>query len=318
MDPIATTALVKSTARDIGFDRVGITRPGPAPTADYYRSFLQAGYAGTMDYLYRNADIRTAASELLPGAQAVICVALNYKRPQTASPPPATPPTGRVAQYARGRDYHAVLHRMLAELAARLHAAIATPFTTRACVDTAPVLERDLAFQAGLGWFGKNTMILHQDLGSYFFLGELFTTLPLVPDQPMSDHCGTCTRCLDACPTAAFPAPRVLDASRCISYLTIEHRDTIDPELAARMDDWVFGCDICQQVCPFNRKAPAGRQPELMADQLPERLDLLELVQLRSGDYKRLTRHSATRRASRPMWRRNAEIALANRRRAAE
>jgi epoxyqueuosine reductase len=312
MDFNAITKQVKQLALSLGFDRVGVTTPGPAVTADHYRTFLAANHAGEMDYLTRNADIRADSSELMPTARSVMCLALNYKRPDTEETAAKSPATGRVAQYARGKDYHTVIHGLLEQLVEQMHATLPLEFDARSCVDTAPVLERDLAFQAGIGWVGKNTMILHQDLGSYFFLAELFTTLPLTPDAPLTDRCGTCTRCLDACPTDAFPQPRKLDASRCISYLTIEHRSEIDPALADQMDDWVFGCDVCQQVCPYNRQAPTGAQPEIMADQLPERLDLLELVELRSGQYKRLTRQSATRRASRQMWRRNARIALAN------
>jgi epoxyqueuosine reductase len=244
----------------------------------------------------------------------VICVALSYRRvePPREHTGPEGPPTGRIAQYARGRDYHVVMRAMLEELVSRLRARLGEPFQARVFVDTGPLLERGLAWAAGLGWIGKNTCLLHQKLGSYLFLGEVITTLELVPDQASADRCGGCTRCLDACPTGALLGPYRLDASRCISYLTIEHRSEVPDELHTAMSDWVFGCDICQEVCPYNAKAPAGRQPEIMVEQIPARLGLLDLLSLRSGEYRRLTKESATRRASRRMWRRNAAIALGN------
>jgi len=227
-------------------------------------------------------------------------------RPSLGQPRPA----GRVARYARGRDYHVVLGRMLRELVALMRAELDEPFKARVCVDTAPLIERELAAAAGIGWIGKNTLVLHELLGSYLLLGEVLTTLELEPDAPATDHCGTCTRCLEACPTQAFPAAYQMDASRCISYFTIEHRGDIPPEFRNQIGDWVFGCDVCQEVCPFNQRAPLGVQPEIMQSRVPARIDLLELVSLRSGAYRRLTRDTALGRATRPMLVRNAEIAL--------
>jgi epoxyqueuosine reductase len=248
---------------------------------------------------------------LLPQARSVICAALNYRRPEPP-PGPARPPTGRIAAYARGRDYHAVLRGLLAELAGRLRAAVGEPAEFRICVDTAPVLERELAAAAGVGWIGKNTCVIAPRLGSYLFLGELVTTLELAPDAPATDHCGACTRCLEACPTRALFAPYQMDASRCISYLTIEHRGEIPAQLRPQMGDWVYGCDVCQDVCPHNHKAPAAEHPGITAEYLPARIDLRQLVGLSTADYRRLTRPTAARRATRAMWRRNAAIALAN------
>jgi epoxyqueuosine reductase len=179
-------------------------------------------------------------------------------------------------------------------------------------VDTGPLLERELAAAAGLGWIGKNSMLLHQHLGSYLFLGEVLTTLEFVPDTPTSDRCGNCTRCLDACPTKALIEPHQLDASRCISYLTIEHRTEVPEQFHQQIGDWVYGCDICQQVCPFNRHAPWATHPQITAERIPARLPLVDLLKLRSGQYRRLTKDTAARRASRSMWRRNAAIALGN------
>ncbi len=219
---------------------------------------------------------------------------------------------GLVAQYARGRDYHVVIRGMLDTLLARLRAEVGEPFDARVFVDTGPLLERELAVAAGLGWFGRNTCLLNARLGSYLLLGEAVTTLDIAHDQPVPPRCGTCTRCVDACPTHAFPAACRLDARRCISYLTIEHRGAIDAEFHEPIGDRVFGCDVCQQVCPYNHRAPPGTHPDIMADVTPARLDLHHLLNLRSGDYRRLTKNSAISRATRTMWRRNAAIVAGN------
>lgn len=315
MTPAEITQAIKTSALTIGFDRVGVTLAEPLAAAEHYRSWLAHGYAGTMGYLARNADLRANPRGLLDGARSIICVALNYHRSDPSLPPDPNCATGKVAQYARGRDYHVILRQMLESLAHEMRSRLPQSFEYRPCVDTAPVLERELARQAGIGWVGKHTLVLHQELGSFFFLGELITTLELVPDSPLPDRCGTCTRCLEACPTEAFPQAGVLDASRCIAYLTIENRGEIDPALRPQMDDWVFGCDVCQDVCPFNRKAPLTTNEDLADDVVPAQLDLAELINLRSGEYRRLTAGSAARRATRPMWQRNARIALENSRR---
>lgn len=328
MIPEAKSALVKSIARTMGFDRVGVAAAAPTANADRYRSWLGRGYGGTMAYLGRNVPMRENAANLLDGARSVICCAVLYRREdEDASGATDGPrrgdktshvdePSGRVAQYARGADYHVVLRRRLEALIAALREAVAEPFEARACVDTAPILERDLAAAAGLGWIGKNTLLLHESLGSFLFLGEIITTLNLSPDVPATDHCGTCTRCLDACPTDAFPQPYVLDARRCISYLTIEHRGEIDDGLKPLIGEWVYGCDVCQDVCPFNRKAPLCVDAELREERIAARVPLAPLVQLTSGGYRRLTRGTAATRATRGMWRRNATIAEENARRA--
>ena len=212
----------------------------------------------------------------------------------------------------RGSDYHVVLRDMLHKLIDMLRERLQEPFEARICVDTAPILEREYAAAAGLGWIGKNTMLMHQELGSYLFLGEIITTLDLVPDTPVADHCGTCTRCLKACPTGAITEPHRLNASRCISYLTIEHRSALSADLQRDMGWWIYGCDICQEVCPYNRRAPETTHAEFQSRRLPAELPLVELIRLRSGAYRRLVRGTAAARASRNMWRRNAVIALRN------
>ena len=317
MTPAAKAQLVKTLARDLGFDLVGLTHAAPLARAGYYRDWLAAGYAGTMAYLRRNVQIRTDPTRLLEGARAVICLGVNYRRADgyirpsdaVALAPDTAQPTGLVAQYARGRDYHVVLRQMLDQLATVLADRLRERFLWRAFVDTGPLLERELAAAAGLGWIGKNTCLLNHAVGSYIFLGELVTTLDLPADQPVADRCGTCTRCLRACPTGCIIGPRKLDASRCISYLTIEHRGLVKLEFHPAIGTRVFGCDVCQQVCPYNARAPVASHPDLVADVMPARLDLLPLLDLRSGPYRRLVAGSAARRAHRTTWQRNAAIA---------
>lgn len=325
MTPHAKSSLIKQHAGALGFVRVGVMRPSDLDAERHYRAWLEADYHGSMHYLAQTADIRANLAQLLPNVRSVIAVALSYHQPENEPRPQAPTPnrapdaqphspraTGRVARYARGVDYHRVMREKLEQLVTQLRRDIPEPFEHRICVDTAPLLERAVAHAAGLGWIAKNTMLLHHKAGSYTYLAELLTTLELEPDVPQSDHCGTCTRCLDACPTDAFPAPRVLDARRCISYLTIEHRGKIDPQLQPLMQDWVFGCDICQEVCPFNRKARPAVDSQVTEARIPAELDLLDLIAMRSGAYRRLTRNAATERADRHMWRRNAAIAIGN------
>jgi len=251
---VTLTELVKTRALELGFDRVAI---GPASAPEHgaaLRRWIEAGYAGTMGYLERRLGERLEPGRVLAGARSVVCVALNYYQGEPAPDPSWTP----VARYAWGRDYHDVMTPRLAALGARL--AEVCGAVSKGYVDTGPVLERDLAASAGLGWIGKNTMLLHPDLGSWFLIGVLLTTAALDFDEPLPDRCGTCRACLDACPTGAFVAPYVLDARRCISYLTIEHRGPIAPALEGELGAWEFGCDVCQDVCPWNRKSPVTRE----------------------------------------------------------
>ena len=251
---VTLTESVKARALDLGFDRVSIG-PASAPEhGDALRRWIEAGYAGTMGYLERRLGERLEPGRVLPGARSVVCVALNYYQGE----PPRDPSWAPVARYAWGRDYHDVMTPRLAALGA--HLAEAGGAVSRGYVDTGPVLERDLAARAGLGWLGKNTMLLHPDLGSWFVIGVLLTTAVLGFDEPLPDRCGSCRACLDACPTGAFVAPYVLDARRCISYLTIEHRGPIASALEDELGEWEFGCDVCQDVCPWNRKTPVTRE----------------------------------------------------------
>ncbi len=253
---IATRALtesVKALALELGFDAVAVGPADPPEHGEALRRWVAAGHAGTMAYLERRLAERLDPRRVLPGARSVVCVALNYHQGEISDRS-----WDPVARYARGRDYHDIMRPRLEALARYLRDAGGGE--SRAYVDTGPVLERDLAARAGLGWIGKNTMLLRPGLGSWFFIGVVLTTAELDVDGAQPDRCGSCRACLDACPTGAFVAPRVLDARLCVSYLTIEHRGEIDPALERRMGEWQFGCDLCQSVCPWNRRAPVTRE----------------------------------------------------------
>lgn len=332
MNAAEYSKVVKESAAAAGFDRVGIAAAGPHPRGDYLRKWLAQGRAGTMSYLHRHVESRIDVRAWLPNATHVIVVTLNYRQPDEAMEPRSKSEaearvTGRVAQYACGEDYHVVMRDKMEVMIAAVRGQIAQPFLARACVDTSAITERELAAAAGIGWIGKNTLVLNEREGSFFFIGAILTDLPLVPHPPATDHCGSCTRCLDACPTGAFPAPYEMDASRCISYLTIEHRGDIDPALAAKMDDWLFGCDICQDVCPFNRKAPIATEMRLRADRSAPAIDRAEdspvaarkildageVASWSDDECRTFTRGKALSRAKPHMWRRNARIVLENR-----
>lgn len=302
---------LKAQALGLGFDLAGIARLGPVPTADAFEAWLADGRHGEMDYLRRGAELRRDTTRPEPGMVSALVVALDYGGQE---------PSGPVARYARGDDYHRLMWDRLDELLTWLRRESSAPVRGRAYVDTGPVLERDLARQAGLGWFGKNTMLLNPRLGSFFFLGALFVDLALAADEPFGEeHCGTCTRCLDACPTQAFVAPGRMDARRCISYLTIEHRGEIAPEFHAALAEHLYGCDICQDVCPWNEKfARPVREPRfrakapvaydgalLGARDLANRLSAMD-----ETEYRDAFRHSAMKRAKLAGLRRNAAIAL--------
>ena len=298
------TGSVKLLALDLGFDLVAVGPADPPEHGAAVRAWIEAGHAGTMGYLERRLEERLDPQRVLPGARAVVCVALNYH--QGAPPDPSWAP---VARYAWGRDYHDVIGPRLDRLAA--HLAEAAGARSRGYVDTGPVLERDLAARAGLGWIGKNTMLLHPALGSWFFIGVLLTTADLAFDEPLADRCGSCRACLDACPTEAFLAPYVLDARRCISYLTIEHRGDIDPGLHAGMAGWQFGCDVCQDVCPWNRKAPLTREIDFTPREgYP---DAAALADMDDAAIRARFRGTPLLRAKAAGLRRNALIYLENR-----
>jgi len=236
--------LIKAQAYGLGFDLVGITVLGPMQTAPEFEAWVVRGYAGDMDYLPRWAEKRRDSRLPFPGASHAIVVGMNYGGRE---------PSGPIARYARGDDYHDVMTARLNALHWWLEAEVGRSISGKPYVDTGPILERELARRAGLGWFGKNTNLISPRIGSFFFIGALLVDLELDVDAPFeSDRCGTCTRCLDACPTGAFVEPRVLDATRCISYLTIENKGAIPAELRTNLGELTYGCDVCQEVCPWN------------------------------------------------------------------
>ena len=303
---LALGSVVKARARELGFDRVAIGPAEPPEHGDALEAWLDAGYAGTMDYLDRGRAERLDPARLLPGCRSVVAVAMSYN-PGSGSDDDWSP----VSRYARGRDYHDVIRPRLVQLAEFIRSAAGGRIASRAAVDTSAVLERDLAARAGLGWIGKNTNLLTPSLGSYFFIGIVLTTVELPFDQAEPDRCGTCTACLDACPTRAFVAPYVLDARRCISYLTIEHRGDIADELAGQIGEWLFGCDVCQEVCPWNRKAETGHEPALGPSGCLGALETL--LELDPQAFRARFRGSAITRTRRAGLLRNAAIVLANR-----
>jgi len=301
---------LKAQARAVGFDLVGVVRAEAADDFGRFRDWLDAGHAGTMDFLHEDAAAREHPRSILSGVRSVVMLGRNYY--PGPDEPEGGPHQGRVARYARGRDYHRVLWDAVNALADWLRAEV-PGCRTRGVSDTAPLLERDFARRAGLGWFGKNAMLLNRDLGSYFFLAGLLTDLDLAADEPFAaDHCGTCTACLDACPTDAFVAPRVLDARRCISYLTIERRSPVPEELRPGLGDWAFGCDVCQEVCPWNRKAPTAADSAFRERADLQPLDLLEVLQLDEAAFRARFRGTALMRAKRVGVLRSAAYALGN------
>jgi epoxyqueuosine reductase len=316
--PGELSRLVIDEARALGFHRVGIAAAGPVPGHAAYEAWLAAGRHGEMGWL-ADDDHRLPRADprrLLPGARSVVAVALAHD-PGIVPARRLTRPGGQVARYARGADYHVVMKGALRELAARIEGHAGHPVAARPCVDTAPVLERDVAARAGLGFVGKNTLLIAPGLGSYILLGELLVDVELEPsvDGPPPPRCGECRACLDACPTGAFAGPFELDARRCISYLTIEQRGPIPRELRPLIGTRVFGCDVCQEVCPFNAAAPARLEPAAaLRSTGPERdqLDLIAVLGLGSAQMRRLVRRTALRRVGRDELLRNVCVALGN------
>lgn len=307
------TDRLKKRALAEGFDLVGVASAGAARTAPALRRWLAAGRHGGMAWMERSAELRSDPRHLLPGCQSVIAVAMSYRTSHEASLTAVGARDGRVwvSRYAWGRDYHTVLRSRLVRLGRWLQAEHPEA-GWKVCVDTAPVLEREWAARAGLGWIGKNTSLLNRRLGSELFLGVLMTTVELMPDAPESDHCGRCTACLDACPTGAFSEPRGLDARRCIAYLTIEHRGPVQEELRSAVGSMVAGCDICQEVCPWTRKAPADLHAEFAP--APQRLRpaLADLEALDEEGFRRWRQGSALRRIPYGQFRHSLAVVRAN------
>jgi epoxyqueuosine reductase len=327
-DPHALAAEVKRRARELGFDLVGICPATPSAYRDYLRQWLDDGRQGSMDYLSRRFEERTDPARYFPGARSVVCVALNYyadldartsyagverpgSRSRSAAPNlPAPTAEGRIARYALGDDYHDLIKDRLYVLADWLRRTAGGE--TRCGVDTAPLMEKELAARAGVGWVGKNTCLINENIGSWLLLGEVLTTVALPFDAPGVDRCGTCRRCIDACPTGAITAPYQLDARRCISYLTIEHRGEIEPALRPRVGDWLYGCDVCQDVCPWNSKAVAALDPALAPRFPTGALEPHAVADWSDEDYRRMLKGSAMKRVKLPQLKRNATIVRSN------
>lgn len=308
LSPVERARLVKQRALGLGFAKAGITDLAPVPHRHALMRWLERGMAGTMRYMHRQARRRLEPQTIVPGATRAVVLTRNY---YSEDPPPA-PGTGRVARYARGPDYHTALQRPLENLAQYVRSLGPTETVAKPYCDAGPVPERELAQRAGLGWIGKNTMLIDPERGSYCFLAVILTNLDLAMDLPFeADRCGTCRRCLDACPTGAFPEPRVLDSRFCISYLTIEHRGDIAPALTTNVGDWVFGCDLCQEVCPWNVKfAEAADDPVLETDPRLAHLDLRDMAGISDREFQQRYGHTALMRRGAAGIRRNARMAL--------
>lgn len=300
-------------ARALGFDAVGVAGIELPEDERHLLDWLAEGFHGDMGYMARHGVMRSRPQELAPGTIRVVSVRMNYWPADAADAREVLADGARayVSRYAMGRDYHKVMRRALARLAEELRERIG-PFGYRVCVDSAPVLEKALARNAGLGWIGKHTNLIARDAGSYFFLGEILTDLPLPLDAPASAHCGTCRACIDACPTGAIVAPYRLDARRCISYLTIEHHGPIPVELRKALGNRIYGCDDCQLVCPWNKFARAATHPDFAVRNRLDTAGLVELFAWTESEFEERMRGSAIHRIGYERWSRNIATALGN------
>ena len=312
-DPSQLARRVRALAREFGFQRCGISGIELAKDEAHLRDWLAKGLYGSMEWMARHGDKRTRPDELVPGTLRVISVGLDYGRNDSEEVwnTLAEGERAYVARYALGRDYHKLMRQRLQKLAERIQQEVG-PFGHRVFVDSAPVLERALARDAGLGWIGKHTCLIDKNGGSWFFLGEIYVDLPLPIDLPAEAHCGTCTRCLDICPTQAFVAPYRLDARRCISYLTIEHEGAIPEDLRKPMGNRIFGCDDCQLVCPWNKFAKRHDEPDFRARNDLDIATLPELFAWTEQEFLARTEGSAIRRSGHERWLRNIAVALGN------
>jgi epoxyqueuosine reductase len=313
LSPHAVVSRIKNRARELGFAACGIASAAPGETHGRYREWLAQGFNADMQWMAREDAVwkREDLTRVLPGCKSVICVALHYRTREEWN----EEQHGKVARYARGLDYHDVMSTRLRALLAFIQEL--APCNGRVYSDTGPLLEREIARRAGLGWFGKNSMILSRELGSYFLLGEILLDIELPADEPhVAQFCGSCTRCLDACPTQAIEAPGMLNASKCISFYSIENRGEAPPELSTHFGDWLFGCDICQEVCPWNRKSSENPdafsgEPELWTrDEFPT---LAEFLTLPQAAWSRRLKGSPLKRPKRRGMKKNALRVLRNR-----
>jgi epoxyqueuosine reductase len=309
----AIRSQLESLAQELGFDGLGVADLELAADEQHLLRWLENGYHGDMHYMARHGLMRSRPADLAPGSVRAICVRMNYF-PEDAADAEAVlgdPQRAYVSRYALGRDYHKVLRGRLKTLARQLLERIG-PFGYRVCVDSAPVLEKALARNAGLGWIGKHTNLLSRDAGSWFFLGEILTDLPLAADAAPTPHCGTCTACIDICPTQAIIGPQKLDARRCVSYLTIEHHGAIPVELRRAIGNRIYGCDDCQLVCPWNKFARAASHPDFKTRHGLDRAELTELFAWTEAQFGERMQGSAIHRIGYERWSRNIAVALGN------
>ncbi len=311
---VLTAAHVKAKALELGFDACGIAPATDHPELGFFSQWLARGYAGTMAYLPRSAKRRADVRRVVPSARVVIATATVYNTSQPYSTESRADDRAQIARYAWGDDYHDVIGARLTRLLDWMRESSDTPFDARAYVDTGPVQERVYAQHAGLGWIGKNTCVINPTLGSWIFLGEVICSLPLETDAPSFDQCGTCTLCLDACPTRAFVAPGELDATRCISYLTIEYSGVLTAPQERDLDAHVYGCDVCQEVCPWNQQAPVSQDPAWQPRSIWRNPELDTLAAMDDADLEDALSGSAMARARVAGLRRNIDAARRNRR----
>jgi epoxyqueuosine reductase len=311
--PSAMTArAIKAKSRELGFDACGIAPASDHQELGFFREWLDRGYAGSMAYLERSSERRADVRRIVPSALTVIATATLYNTDRPYSTESADRGQAQIARYAWGDDYHEVIGARLAALLDWMRAASPEPFEARAYVDTGPVQERVYARHAGIGWIGKNTCVINPELGSWIFLGEIICSLALEVDSPSLDQCGTCSLCLEACPTTAIVAPGVLDSTRCISYLTIEHRGDVPAALHGAIGSHVYGCDICQEVCPWNAVAPKSTDAAWQPRAAWDRVSLAALADRDNDELAGALCGSAMERARVQGLRRNIEIALSN------
>ena len=313
LDLHAVKTALAARAKGLGFDALGVASIELAADEQHLIQWLARGFHGEMDYMQRHGTMRSHPEELSPGTVRVVSVRMNYwpSDARDAWDVLEEPTLGYVSRYALGRDYHKVMRKALARLAEEMAQEIGT-FGYRVCVDSAPVLEKALARNAGLGWIGKHTNLLARDAGSYFFLGEMLTDLPLPLDAPASAHCGTCEACIPACPTQAILGPYKLDARRCISYLTIEHKGAIPEDLRRGLGNRIYGCDDCQLVCPWNKFARAAAHPDFKVRHGLDAPRLTDLFAWTESEFDERMRGAAIYRIGYERWSRNIAVALGN------
>ena len=306
---LLTSARVKARARELGFDLCGVAPAADLPELAFFATWLARGYAGEMAYLNRSARERADVRRVLPSAQSVIVTGTIYNTDVPYSTESTDPGRAQIARYAWGDDYHDVIAARLDALLAWMRGQSPEPFDARAYVDTGPVQERVYAQHAGVGWIGKNTCVINPEAGSWIFLAEIICSLPLAADEPALDQCGTCTLCIDACPTRAIVSPAVLDSTRCISYLTIEQRGPIPGEFTKAVGSHVYGCDVCQEVCPWNQVAPSSSDPAWQPRPVWRDANVSALAAMSDEELRNAMRGSAMKRTKVSGMRRNLAVA---------